>query len=153
MTDHTIHPTIPSGFTLANDTQALQYLQTGLVDGATKVVFVQTTEDDGPRLAVRLGPPRYWYDVISPTARYFADRHPKIAGAPGSIVVEWYRTEYEKGWRTGKQNLALIQIGASSKFLPETVDEAFRDGYFDAFLERPTWHRTYCPEHEEGCGV
>lgn len=75
MTQHKIHDELPAGFHWADALQTAEYIASGSVNGAAKVIFVKGEAEGEVNLAVRLRPPR----------------------RPG------YDAEYLTGWEAGKQ--------------------------------------------------
>jgi len=56
---HEIHETLPEGFSYADRLQIESFMQSGSIDGASKVCLVAGA-GELPRLACRLRPPRDW---------------------------------------------------------------------------------------------
>lgn len=143
----THHNTLPSGFSFADAVQSSLFAETGSVPGAAKVAIVKGAHYDPTEryphvhLAMRLRPPRFWYDVVSPLAREEADRDAALE--PGSITLLAYRREYDNGWRAAKRFPGMDRAETSA---------AFDDGFLDRLYGRPRWHMTYCNDHAN-CGL
>ena len=130
--NHTIHPTLPSGFSYANEQQRQQYEVTGFVNGASKVCLIESDDPlPYPNLAVRLRPPRTLEEVRGRDWKKVTD-------------VEQYRKDYNAGHAAGRR-------GSSTTWGNGGGSHAWDDGYLDASAERAKWHLTYCTDHDN-CG-
>lgn len=127
MTQHTIHDTLPSGFTVANDLQAEAFHATGSINGASKVCLVRTAT--GVDVAFRSRPPMFVKSIMSTLGRGDVDS------------AEEYVAEYNKGWRYAREHESGHPGGSF----------AMEDGWLDAVAGRAKWHLTYCADHD-ACG-
>lgn len=133
---HTVHDSLPSGFTRADLIQQEQFHETGSIHGASKVC-VYRDYDGTLEVATRLRPPRQASDIMSRLSR-------------GQAIVlkdplAWYIEEYNRGWA------AAGRPGISREWDSGTSTHAFDDGYLDRAAGRMKWHLTYCSNHDE-CG-
>lgn len=127
MTEHTIHPKLPSGFHFANELQAEAFNLTGSIHGASKVCLVRQG-DDQVAVALRFRPP---FDL---------EQVKSFLGKRDAASVQEYREDYELGWRNA--DLDCDMPGGSF---------AHDDGYLDRAAGRAKWHLTYCANHDD-CG-
>lgn len=142
-TEHRIHDSLPSGFHFADQHQAEDYAEIGSVNGASKVCLVHT--EDGPRLAIRLRPPRTLDDIegdLGHRAALLHSNDPKQA-------AEWYVAQYNLGWQASTR---VGRTGQDSEAWDSgSTSPAWDDGYLDHAAGRPKWHLTYCVDHDT-CG-
>lgn len=143
MPEFIVHARVPSGFVLANDLQQQEFVDTGSVQGASKVALVATTDDrllnaelaeregfEGYlELAVRLRPPRFLKSVRSSLGRSSVE------------TVEDYIREYNNGWNHAVRSTEY----------PTGKSDAYEDGYLDRAAGRAKWHLTHCADHDN-CG-
>lgn len=134
MSEHTIHETLPSGFTYADAMQQAEFERTGSVNGASKVALVASDDPlPYPNLAVRLRPPRKLSDVKSDLGRNAVDS------------VEQYIRDYNAGYTASGRS------GESARWEAGNTPHSWDDGYLDRAAGRAKWHLTYCSDHNE-CG-
>lgn len=147
MTTYQIHDTLPSGFVYANEQQTDRFIDTGSVNGASKVALVRARHEDrqtealgekyrvdgGLDLAVRLRPPRNIEDIQSVAFRTTTD-------------IATYKAQYEAGWKASQR--VGRTGGVCQQWDDGSSSHAFDDGYLDQAAGRPKWHLTWCLDHD-----
>jgi hypothetical protein len=134
-TQFRVHEKLPSGFSYANEFQVQEFADSGSVNGASKVLFVNDA------LAIRFRPPRTFDDIISPLGRTAV--RPLVLEHGTVAARDEYVRQYNNGWQASK--------GESKAWDSGTTSHAWDDGYLDYAAGRPKWHLTYCVNHNE-CG-
>lgn len=99
--NHITHEELPSGFNFADRLQVESFMQTGSVDGASKVCLVAGA-GELPRLACRLRPPRHWDagERIDYTSGWEASR----SGEVFNRLDHSHHSRYALGYRDAAEN-------------------------------------------------